>query len=127
MRRVLLLVLVVVFLGMPACSTESGPPTFRVNGKIVRKDGKPYTGKGHVEFRLAAQPQHASFGMVEEDGSFTLKTIVGNRSVAGAQEGEHTVTFTPPGDGQQLRSVTLKTHYTVKAGDANTLIVKLEQ
>jgi hypothetical protein len=128
MRRMLWMALVVVVLGMPACSSEPpAPPTFRVDGKIVRKDGKPYTGGGSVEFRLAAHPQHGGFGVVADDGTFTLKTIAGNRSVEGAQEGEHTVTFRPRGDGQDSRSVTLKTRYSVKAGDTNTLIVKLEQ
>jgi hypothetical protein len=110
------------------CNSEAPPPaTFKVEGKVVRKDNQAYTGGGHIEFRNAVNPQHGSFGQIGVDGSFTLATIVGNRKVAGAQEGEHSVTVTPAGDGQMTKALQLKTHYTVKAVETNTLVVKLEQ
>jgi hypothetical protein len=112
---------------LPGCTSEPPPPaTFKVEGKVVRKDNKAYTGGGHIEFRNATHPQHGSFGQIGDDGSFTLKTIAGNRSVDGAQEGEHSVTITPAGDGQMTKAMQLKTRYTVRASETNTIVVKLE-
>ena len=108
------------------CGSDSPPPTFKVEGRVVRKDEQPYTGRGYIEFRNVANPQHLSVGQIGDDGSFTLKTIAGNRSVEGAQPGEHTVTIAPAGDGQRTQAVRLKTRYTVRSG-ANALVVKLEQ
>jgi hypothetical protein len=112
---------------LPGCSSEPPPPpTFKVEGRVVRKDNQPYIGGGYIEFRNVANPQHLSVGRIGDDGTFTLKTIAGNRSVAGAQAGAHTVTITPAGDGQMMRAVQLKKRYSIRAGEANTIVVKLE-
>jgi hypothetical protein len=122
-----------IFAGLGAvslsgCGTDSTTPlTFRVDGKVVRNDNTPYTGGGHIEFRNTANPQHTSLGQIGEDGSFTLKTIAGSRSLDGAQEGEHRVTVTPAGDGQKTRAMQLKKRYAIVAGETNTIVVRLEQ
>jgi hypothetical protein len=114
--------------GLPGCTSEpAAPPTYKVEGNVVHKNNKAYTGGGLIEFRNARNPQNSTLGQIGEDGSFTLKTIVGNHSVLGAQDGEHTVTITPAGDGQKMHAMQLKTRYTVKAGETNTIVVKLEQ
>jgi hypothetical protein len=96
---------------------------------VVAKDGKPYTGGGNIEFRLASGSQHGSFGKIADDGSFTLKTIAGTQTADGAQEGEHIVTIVPlGGTGQEgVRHMQLKTRYTIKAGEVNHIVVKLEK
>jgi hypothetical protein len=129
-RRLLSIAATATALGLAVltrCSSEPPPPpTFKVEGRVVRKDSQPYTGGGYIEFRNVANPQHLSVGQIGDDGTFTLKTIAGNRSVEGAQAGAHTVTVTPAGDGQMTHAMQLKKRYSISAGETNTIVVKLE-
>ena len=102
------------------------PPTYKVEGRVVNADGKPFTGgEGLIEFRVPGS-QDGSFGRIGADGSFTLKTVVGARSVEGAPEGEHIVRVTL-GDPKNPQGMELKTRYAVRAGEVNKIEVKLEQ
>ena len=108
--------------GQPA---KAPPPTEKAGGIVLNKNGKPVSG-GSVEFRHAAKPEFVSLGDVGPDGKFTLQTTGGAADAAGAQEGEHTVTYTPPlNDKGETEPITLSKKYTVKAG-ANNITVTLE-
>ena len=116
-----------LLMDLAGCTSEPPPPaTHKVEGTVVRKDGKAYTGGGHIEFRLL-DSQHGSFGKISPDGDFTLKTIAGTQSVDGAQAGEHMVTIMVEGDGKNPQRIELKTRYTVKAGETNRITVTLEK
>jgi|ERR1043166_4909142 hypothetical protein len=108
----------------------SGPPpptTHKVEGSVVRKDGKPFTGGGHIEFINVANPQHRSFGTLDSEGAFTLRTIAGTQNIEGAQEGDHSVTIMlAEGDGKNPQRIELKKRYTIQAGEVNTIVVRLE-
>jgi hypothetical protein len=69
-------------------------PTHPVKGKVVYKDGKPFTGGGGltVWFESTHPPHHRSSGLVEENGEFVLSFIEEN---SGAPQGEHRVRFDP--------------------------------
>ncbi len=113
------------FLGCAGQPAKTPPPTQKVEGVVLRKDGKPVTGGG-VEFRHVANPEFVSLGEVGADGRFTLRTMGGTTDTTGAQEGEHTVTFTPASAKQEeMIPVTLSKKYMIKAGD-NNITVTLE-
>jgi hypothetical protein len=113
------------FLGCARQSAKAPPPTQKVEGVVLRKDGKPVAGGG-VEFRHATKPEFVSLGEVGADGRFTLRTMGGVSDAAGAQEGEHTVTYTPASAKQEeMIPVTLSKKYMIKAGD-NNITVTLE-
>jgi len=121
----LALLLLSGFLGCARQTAKPPPPTQKVEGIVLRKDGKPVTGGG-VEFRHATNPEFVSLGEVGADGRFTLRTMGGVSDAGGAQEGEHTVTYTPAASKQEeMIPVTLSKKYTIKAGD-NNITVTLE-
>ena len=114
-----------LFLGCSRALVQAPPPTQKVEGVVLRKDGKP-AGPGGIEFRHATKPEFVSLGDVDSEGKFTLRTMGGSQDAAGAQEGEHTVTYTPQSDKQELMiPVTLSKKYVIKSGD-NNITVKLE-
>ncbi len=112
--------------GCSSQRVEPPPPTQKVEGVVLRKDGKP-AGPGAIEFRHAKNPEFVSLGDVGADGKFVLRTIGGRQDAAGAQEGEHTVTYTPSSEKQeQMIPMELSKKYVIKAGD-NNLTVTLEK
>jgi hypothetical protein len=121
----LALLLISGFLGCARQTAKPPPPTQKVEGIVLRKDGKPVSGGG-VEFRHATKPEFVSLGEVGPDGRFTLRTMGGISDAVGAQEGEHTVTYTPASAKQEeMIPVTLSKKYMIKAGD-NEITVTLE-
>ena len=115
------------FIGCGNAEPVKAPPTNKVEGVVVRPNGKPAL-RGAIEFRHVAKPEFPSMGEVDADGRFSLRTIAGNnQNVVGAQEGEHTVTYTPTSEKQEeMIPVTLSKKYMVKAGD-NNITVTLEK
>jgi hypothetical protein len=73
----------------------TGPATIPVKGKInFTKNGslKPIVDRqGAIEFESVDQPGVKAIGDIEEDGSFTLKTMVDGGAVPGAVPGQHRV------------------------------------
>jgi hypothetical protein len=121
----LALLLLSGFLGCARQTAKPPPPTQKVEGVVLRKDGKPVS-RGGVEFRHATKPEFVSLGEVGADGRFTLRTMGGVSDAAGAQEGEHTVTYTPHAEKQEdIIPVTLSKKYVIKPGD-NNITVTLE-
>lgn len=113
------------FLGCARQSVKAPPPTQKAEGVVLRKDGKPVTG-GSVEFRHATNPEFVSLGNVGTDGRFTLRTMGGLSDAAGAQEGEHTVTYTPASAKQEeMIPITLSKKYVINSGE-NNITVTLE-
>jgi len=101
------------------------PTTHKTEGVVLKKDGKPVSG-GSIEFRHATNPELVSLGDVGEDGRFTLRTMGSSRDVSGGQEGEHTVTYTPPLNAKgETNSMMLSKKYVIKSGD-NNITVTLE-
>ena len=115
--------------GFLGCSGETikAPPTQRVQGMVLRKDGKPFPG-GTIEFRSSNDPGIGTMGIIADDGSFTLQTISGNRQASeGIPEGEFTVTVTPKvNEKGETESQELSKPYTIKAGDTK-ITVTLEK
>ncbi len=107
-------------------TAKAPPPTEKAAGIVLNKNGKPVTGGG-IEFRHDTKPEFVSLSDVGPDGRFTLRTMGGTADAAGAQEGEHTVTYMPPLNANgETTPVILSKKYTIKAG-ANDITVTLDQ
>ena len=77
--------LIIVSIANIGC--DSGPTVHRVNGKVIfQKDGS-VAQFGSIEFRSETEPHEIARGLIQKDGTFTLRT--GDRN--GAVEGWHTV------------------------------------
>src|SRR5262245_52909496 len=93
--------LALVLLLVAGCS-EAMPKTYPVKGKLVLKNGKPYTAGGQITFISVADPEHRGYGTIAKDGTFTLDTI-GHTSkgrsalLKGAVEGDFHVNIRPGG------------------------------
>jgi uncharacterized protein YodC (DUF2158 family) len=76
--------------GLLAGCGKPGLETFPVSGKVVLKSGGPAPIAGNViEFQSETDPTIRSYGMVEQDGSFTLTTLHAGKPLTGAVAGVH--------------------------------------
>jgi hypothetical protein len=87
-------------------SSEDGPPTEPVRGKIVFTKGGDvkslYDKQARVEFQSIDQPGVRAVGAVEEDGSFTVATITPEGGSPGAVSGSHRVALELEDNAQGL-------------------------
>jgi hypothetical protein len=129
--------LVAVILLASGCAKEEMPKTYVVKGKVVRKDGKPFTGGGQLTLTSVDDPELRGYGKMDKDGTFTLSTIghssTGRSQVlGGAVDGMFRVSIRPdrlggnssgppmfPGRQEFL----LKKHYKVEPHDNNDLTI----
>src|SRR5262245_14431628 len=81
--------------------TTAKSQTYPVTGFVKFKDGKPATGAA-VQFTPLHDTSLAVSGDIQEDGSFTLFTVKGNKRVSGAPEGEYRVTVQLPSAGRKV-------------------------
>jgi hypothetical protein len=141
LRRVLSLGtgLVLVLLLASGCGKEEMPKTYAVKGKVVRKNGQPFSG-GEIVFTSVTDPELRGYGVIEKDGTFTLGTI-GHTSrgrselLTGAVEGDFYVNIRPAGGGGDpsappvgggKAAFTLKKTYKVEAKENNEITVVVE-
>jgi hypothetical protein len=130
--------LMLVMLLAPGCAKEEMPKTYAVKGKVVSKNGKPYTS-GQITFMSVADPELRGYGTIEKDGTFTLDTIAltksaGSERLPGAVEGEFKVNIRPgSGNDSQAPPVfagkaafTLKKTYKIEAKENNELTIVVE-
>jgi len=125
------------------CKEEAMPPTYQVRGKVVYKNGKPYPG-GEIVFTSVTDPELRGYGMIANDGTFTLATIAHtsrgrSQALNGAVEGDFHVNIRPGGkksaDSESPpvigpaasgRPFTLKKTYKVEAKEVNEITVVVE-
>ena len=129
MRNAGFVVLVGVWVLALGCgqSGPAEPKTHPVKGKVVVKGGPPLKG-GFIEFRSAAGSNHTVNANVENDGTFKLHTLIGNKKLDGAPEGEYSVNVIPPmGPDQKAVAVrVLEPKHKVSPG-VNDLTVTIEK
>ncbi len=130
MRWQALLIAMAVLAGSGGCGRPDAvqpPPTYDVAGQVLRKDGKPYTDGGSIEFRHTTNVDFRAYGQIKEDGTFSLRTLGGdNKNLAGAPEGEFRVTVIPDAKKQEAAPMLLDRTYTIKANDKK-ITVTLEK
>jgi len=105
--------------------TEPRPETYKVEGKVVRKNGQAYTEGGVIEFVHDTTKGVRSLGQINPDGTFSLHSVTAQHRVEGATAGPHTVTVSPPAPDQNVRTLVLTKKYTVAPGE-NKLTIELE-
>ena len=85
---------------VPGCSRgrqATGPKTAPVRGKVVFTKGGDvktlFDRQARIEFESVDQPGVRAVGMIEEDGSFKVATVVEGSGSIGAVPGTHRVRF----------------------------------
>lgn len=131
MSRNVLLVTSLGFLALSGCGPADTAPavkTIPVTGKVLDADGKPVSG-GMLSLRDVKNAEQVASSMVDDDGAFKLKAVVGDKQVEGALAGEYTVLYAPDSVDQTSKAnglpVTLKKKYSIKEGQEE-LEIKLE-
>jgi hypothetical protein len=121
-------VLVLAALAGCAVSGPEPPPTYPVSGTVYWKKGEPVRG-GTIEFKMI--PPSAIYTTnteIRQDGTFTLRTLAGNKKIDGAPEGKYQVTVIPASDDQtKIRQFELPDTYTVKADGENKFVISLDK
>ncbi len=120
------------------CAREEMPKTYAVKGKVVQKNGKPFSG-GEIVFVSVADPELRGYGIIGQDGTFTLGTIAHtsrgrSQNLDGAVVGEFRVNIRPgrggdgvnPPVGPGKPAFTLKKTYQVEAKENNEITVVVE-
>lgn len=121
---------VVVLLASGCAKMEEMPKTFVVQGKVVRKDGKPFTGGGAIMFRPLSNHELQAYGEIAENGTFTLHTLGHTkdghaRRLDGTIEGEFQVQIEPPmGKG---RPFWLSKSYRIEPNEKNEITVVVDK
>lgn len=103
---------VILLAGCPRVVVQI-PQAQEVRGLAVYKDGRPIAG-GAVEFRLLRDPSIRAVGIIEQDGSFVLQTLVADQKVDGIPPGLYKVTIAPPADMGQSHSPYVFPNFEVK-------------
>lgn len=79
---------------LPACQRETGPTTWKVQGKVVRKGAAVKLPEGSsILFRSLSDPPVQASGEIRSDGTFELWSDLGKE---GTVAGEHRVMILVP-------------------------------
>lgn len=128
-RPLLLLLVALASAISPGCSLSSTtpPPAIHaVSGKVVQKNGEPYTAGGAIQFKSTTDSSRVATGEIKPDGSFTIGTVHENDVLAGSIAGPHRVTVIGPSGADQVSPIyDLKTVYTIEPKE-NVLTIRLE-
>lgn len=131
MLRPVPFIAVIAALVLSGCSPADSQPavkTVAVTGKVLDTGGKPVTG-GMLSLRSITNAEQLASAKVNDDGQFTLTSLVGEKRVDGAQPGEYSVLYAPDSEDQTASQnslpVTLKKTYVIEAGQTE-LEIKLE-
>jgi len=97
LRKIVFWSVVLVGTGISGCKKKEPPKTFAVSGTVKFKDGMKMNA-GLVEFRSEAPATKGvkARGVIQADGTFSLKTNIQGKDQDGAVEGEHLVIVLPP-------------------------------
>lgn len=100
--------------------------TYAVRGKVLRKNGEPFSG-GAIQFQSASNPNLSAMGEIQADGSYALSSFAGDQKLDGAAEGSYRVTIVPPmPPDQNVEPITLPKEYTVQPQD-NEITITLNR
>jgi hypothetical protein len=87
-------------------STPAGPETVPVSGKIEFVKGgdiaKLHDREGAIEFESSDSPGQRAIGAINQDGSFTMTSMVANAGKEGVVPGKHRVRLNLDDDTKAL-------------------------
>lgn len=120
-----------VCLLLGGCSepAEQSIPTHAATGTVLLATGEPLAG-GMIEFRCLDNAGVTTIGVIADDGTFTLTTMLDSARVDGAIAGEYRVTVTPPlGDTDDVQDVgatfSLPDTYEIQPDGENRFTISL--
>jgi hypothetical protein len=123
-------VMAILLGGLAGC--EQTPQTYPVRGKVVFRDGKPWSGGGRITFQIEGDPASVATGEIHKDSTFTVETHYvtssgKGKAKPGALAGEHTVTveenFPVEHEGvMRIMPITVPKKYKVQPGDNQFVI-----
>jgi hypothetical protein len=106
------------------------PTTYAVKGRVVTKDGKPYTDGAGIMFRPVSDQELQAYGAIAPDGTFTLNTLGRTKTgrsmkLKGTIDGECKVNIEPV--ASKGNPFWLSKTYRIEPNDNNEIIVQLEK
>jgi hypothetical protein len=109
------------------CKGSKLPRTYSASGSVAWKGGQPMKG-GSVQFRMKAQPEIRVAGLIQDNGTFTLQTILDREKTAGAPEGEYEVSVIPPLEGEHkgVPPISVPGTFTVAPGGENKFRIEVD-
>jgi hypothetical protein len=127
LKRIGVLVLLLAAILVGGCKSSKLPKTFPASGSVAWKNGQPLKG-GSIQFRSEATPDLRVVGKIQDDGSFTLETILERQKVTGAPEGEYEVSVIPPLEGEHkgVPPITVPGRFKVVPGGENRFTIQIE-
>src|SRR5262245_16379945 len=94
-RGLVCALLTAVLVGGCGKSAPPMPETVPVQGRVTFTKGGSvkdlYDRDGAIEFQSVEKPEWFAYGVIEENGSFTVSTVKEGTGVAGAIPGKHRV------------------------------------
>src|SRR4051812_47832754 len=90
-RRFVSVLLAAAVLGPAGCG-DNLPPVFQVTGNVVYKAGKGDVRRlkgATVQFQSTTDPEDMPGAGIQADGSFTLHSVRGTKTVSGIKEGTY--------------------------------------
>ncbi len=97
-------ILACLMLTLVGCGGGSSlPPTHPVTGTVLDARGKTFSG-GMVQFTSTTDSTLTVTGMIESDGTYSLKTAQARNLASGAPAGKYKVTIQPPISADQTGS-----------------------
>lgn len=104
-------------------------PTHAATGVVLMADGQPLAG-GLIEFNSLDNPSVTITGLIADDGTFTLTTMLDGARVDGAVAGECRVTVIPLLDDTAAvqavgQTFTLPDTCEIQAGEDNSFTITL--
>jgi len=117
------------------CQTGCGKPapdlpdTYAVTGKVLQADGKAMSG-GLIEFQSTVDPPVTTNGVIQQDGTFSLSTMVEGEKLPGAIPGTYRVVIMPPMSDQpeeqhSFEPISVSQTYEVKSEGTNEFTIEL--
>jgi hypothetical protein len=127
LKRTSLIVLLLAAILVGGCKSSKLPKTFPASGTVAWKSGQPLKG-GSIQFRSEANPDLRVVGKIQDDGSFTLETILERQKVTGAPDGEYEVSVIPPLEGEHkgVPPISVPGRFKVVPGGENSFTIQIE-
>ncbi len=89
----------ILFVAVGCGGSDSSIKTYPVRGKVVLKGGNANRlERGKVWFQSTSDPSLKAVGIIYEDGSFAMTTLLEDKGVLGVPAGQYHARVEPPTD-----------------------------
>ena len=102
------------------------PRTVPVRGKVVYRDGTPFSG-GQIQFQSKTNPAVAASSTITADGNFELNSFMAGAAAPGAMAGSHRVLVIPQMDENHRLVPPIPPQTITVAEGENNLTITVEK